>query len=294
MPKVTVRCNAEPDCRQLRCLYALPIRTRHYQLLGIKGVMQRSGLRPGTRGRSRNPPPPTGRHCRILNRSRARNGDTRSATPPGAAAAAEPRSRSMPSSGERDAYSTSRQMCLTGCAIRDEGVSAEATDRAGSQNEPERRDGRTLPRGEGPSRVHMSDATTIAVIVPTTTAMTSLVVYHQGRSTLSPPLRTSCVLNDMPFSLQPTPTHRQPSARRESQRMPRAPPYAHAAVGRPPGHARLNASTGPAQSRSVNVGTQLETCVVFSRASPFTSIVVYALNLSSLEQRPNQTPHPYH
>ena len=37
MPKVTVRCNAEPDCRQLRCLYALPIRTRHYQLLGIKG-----------------------------------------------------------------------------------------------------------------------------------------------------------------------------------------------------------------------------------------------------------------
>ena len=44
MPKVTVRCNAEPDCRQLRCLYALPIRTRHYQLLGIKGEMPQSRL----------------------------------------------------------------------------------------------------------------------------------------------------------------------------------------------------------------------------------------------------------
>ena len=37
MPKVTVRCNAESDCRQLRCLCALQKRTRHYQPLGIKG-----------------------------------------------------------------------------------------------------------------------------------------------------------------------------------------------------------------------------------------------------------------
>ena len=44
MPTVTVRCNAEPDCRQLRCLYALPIRTRHYQLLGIKGETPMSRL----------------------------------------------------------------------------------------------------------------------------------------------------------------------------------------------------------------------------------------------------------
>ena len=44
MPKVTVRCNAEPDCRQLRCLYALPIRTRHYQRLGIKGETPQSRL----------------------------------------------------------------------------------------------------------------------------------------------------------------------------------------------------------------------------------------------------------
>ena len=35
MPKVTVRCNAESDCQQLRCLYAFGIRTRHYQRLGI-------------------------------------------------------------------------------------------------------------------------------------------------------------------------------------------------------------------------------------------------------------------
>ena len=35
MPKVTVRCNAESDCRQLRCLYALSLRARHYQALGI-------------------------------------------------------------------------------------------------------------------------------------------------------------------------------------------------------------------------------------------------------------------
>ena len=44
MPKVTVRCNAEPDCRQLRCLYALPIRTRHNQRLGINGDTPMSRL----------------------------------------------------------------------------------------------------------------------------------------------------------------------------------------------------------------------------------------------------------
>ena len=35
MPKITVRCNAESDRRQPRRLYGLPMRTRHYQRLGI-------------------------------------------------------------------------------------------------------------------------------------------------------------------------------------------------------------------------------------------------------------------
>ena len=37
MPKVTVRRNAESECRQLRCLCALPLRARHYHALGING-----------------------------------------------------------------------------------------------------------------------------------------------------------------------------------------------------------------------------------------------------------------
>ena len=80
MPKVTVRCNAESDCRQLRCLYALPIRTRHYQRLGIKGVIPSSALRPRTGAPRPSPAPPTGRRCRTRSRARSASGRTRSTT----------------------------------------------------------------------------------------------------------------------------------------------------------------------------------------------------------------------
>ena len=92
MPKVTGRCNAESDCQQLRCLYAFRIRTRHYQRLGIKGLMSSSGLRPGTPARSRSPARPTGRRCRIPSQLRNRNGGTPSVTPAGVTAATDPTS----------------------------------------------------------------------------------------------------------------------------------------------------------------------------------------------------------
>ena len=72
--------------------------TRHYQRLGINGVMSSSTLALGTPGRSPWRLRHTGRRCRIRSRSQLRNGGTPSATTAGASAVTD---RSLPVEARR-------------------------------------------------------------------------------------------------------------------------------------------------------------------------------------------------
>ena len=71
---------------------AKPDRVHHASNLdrGVSPLMPISGLPPGTRGRSRSPPPPTGPRYRIRSRGKPRNGAIRSTTRVGGTGAIDP------------------------------------------------------------------------------------------------------------------------------------------------------------------------------------------------------------